>query len=69
MSPPRKPARVLRVAIVLALVFDALALLVMINTTPVIFTLFMFVAQPLFAVALLLLIGAVVADLRAKDLF
>ncbi|HEX3177967.1 MAG TPA: hypothetical protein VHZ49_14905 [Methylomirabilota bacterium] len=69
MSPRGVPARVLRLAIVLTLVFNVLALLVMVHTTPIVFTLFMFGAQPLFVIAVVLLIGAVVADLRAKDLF
>jgi hypothetical protein len=60
--------RVLRVAIVLAALFDLLALLVMVHTTPIVFTLFMFVGQPLFVLALLLLVGAVLADLKAKEL-
>jgi len=33
-----------------------------------IFTLFMFIGQPLFVLALIALGGAVVADLRAKEL-
>jgi hypothetical protein len=60
--------RVLRVAILLAALFDLLALLVMVHTTPIVFTLFMFVGQPLFVLALLLLVGAVLADLKAKEL-
>jgi hypothetical protein len=62
------PLRALRVAIVLAVVFDLLALLVMAQTTPIIFTLFMFVGQPLFVVAFALLLAAVLADLKAKGL-
>ena len=61
-------ARALRIAIVLAALFNLLALLVMVHTTPIVFTLFMFVGQPLFALALLLLVGAVLADLKAKEL-
>jgi hypothetical protein len=63
------PPRVLKIAIVLALVFDVLALLVMFDTTPIMFTLFMFIGQPLFAVALVLLLAAQLIDLRTKDLF
>jgi hypothetical protein len=60
--------RVLRIAPLLTVVFDLLAFLVLMRTTPVVFTLFMFVGQPLFVVALIALGGAVVADLRAKEL-
>ena len=64
------PARVhvLQLAIVLTAVFDLLSLLVLWHSTPVVFTVFMFVGQPLFGVALILLVGAVLADLRAKQL-
>jgi hypothetical protein len=62
------PVRVLRIAIVLAVLFNLLALLVMVHTTPIVFTLFMFIGQPLFVLAFLLLIGAILADLKAKEL-
>jgi len=62
------PPRVLRIAIVLAIVFDVLALLVMVHATPIIFTLFMFIGQPLFVVAFVLLLAAVLADLKTKEL-
>jgi hypothetical protein len=62
------PPRVLKIAVVLALVFDVLALLVMFDTTPIMFTLFMFIGQPLFAVAIVLLLAAQLIDLRTKDL-
>ena len=39
----------------------------MVYTTPIAFTLFMFVGQPLFAIAFVLLLGAVLADLRARQ--
>ena len=48
--------------------FNLLALLVMFHTTPIIFTVFMFFGQPLFVLAFVLLIGAILADLRARDL-
>ena len=67
MSEPARPLRLLRVAIVLALVFNLMALVVLIRPTPIAFTLFMFLAQPLFAVALVLLVVAVVAELRARQ--
>ena len=68
MIPRAIPVRLLRIAIVMIALFTLLALLVMVHTTPIIFTLFMFIGQPLFALALLLLIGAVLADLKARDL-
>jgi hypothetical protein len=65
-----RPARVrvLQLAIVLTAVFDLLSLSVLWRSTPIVFTVFMFVGQPLFGVALILLVGAVLADLRAKQL-
>jgi hypothetical protein len=60
--------RVLQLAIALTAVFDLLSLLVLWHSTPIVFTVFMFVGQPLFGVALILLVGAVLADLRAKHL-
>ena len=68
MSEHRIPLRGFQIAIVLTLLFNLLALLVMIHTTPILFTLFMFVGQPLFVLALALLVGAAVADLREKQL-
>jgi hypothetical protein len=68
VSDPRRWARLLTVAIVLALVFNLMALVALIRATPIIFTLFMFVAQPLIAVALIILVGAVVAGLRARSM-
>jgi hypothetical protein len=66
--PRQFPVRVLRIAIVLAALFNLLALLVIVHTTPIVFTLFMFIGQPLFLFAFILLIGAVLADLRAKEI-
>ena len=60
--------RVLRIAVILMALFTVSSLLVMLHTTPIIFTLFMFVGQPLFVLAFLLLVGAIVYDLKAKDL-
>ena len=60
--------RVLQIAVALTAVFNLLALLVLLHGTPIIFTAFMFVGQPLFVVTLILLVGAVLADLRAKQL-
>jgi hypothetical protein len=68
MIPRAIPVRLLRVAIVLIALFNLLALLVMVHTTPIVFTLFMFIGQPLFVLAFVLLIGAILADLRARDL-
>jgi hypothetical protein len=62
------PPRVLKIAIVLAFVFNVLAFLVMVHTTPIIFTLFMFVGPPIFVVAFGLLVAAVLADLKTKQL-
>jgi len=69
MTARPKRVRVLQLALVLTALFNLLALLVLVRTTPMIFTLFMFIGQPLFVVALIALGGAVVADLRAKGLF
>ena len=68
MTQPGLAVRLLRVAIVLAVIFNVLALIVMVRTTPIGFTLFMFVGQPLFAIAFLLLLGAILADLRARQM-
>ena len=65
-SPGR--LRVLRICIALAAVFNVFALLVLTWDQPLMFTLFMFLGQPLFLVALLLLLGAVFADLRSREL-
>jgi hypothetical protein len=67
VTEPRRPLQLLRVAIVLALVFNLVALVVLIRPTPIAFTLFMFLAQPLMAVALVLLVVAVVAALLARQ--
>ena len=66
MTGGRNQARVLKVAIVLTAVFNLLALAVIVRTTPIGFTLFMFLGQPLFVIAFLLMIGAVLADLRTR---
>jgi len=68
MTARPKHVRVLQLALQLTAVFDLLALLVLVRTTPLVFTLFMFIGQPLFVLALIALGGAVVADLRAKEL-
>ena len=68
MSQPGLAVRLLRIAIVLAAIFNVLALIVMVRTTPIAFTLFMFVGQPLFAIAFVLLLGAVLADLRTRQI-
>jgi hypothetical protein len=67
MSQPGLAVRLLRIAIVLAAIFNVLALTVMVRTTPIAFTVFMFVGQPLFVIAFVLLLGAVLADLRARQ--
>jgi len=68
MSQSGLAIRLLRVAIVLAAIFNLLALIVMVRTTPIAFTLFMFVGQPLFAIAFVLLLGAILADLKARQI-
>ncbi len=50
----------------LALVFNVLAGIVLVRAAPIAFTLFMFLAQPLFVVALVLLAGVVLTELREK---
>ncbi len=68
MSEEPRRLRLLRIAIVLALVFNLMALLALVRATPIIFTLFMFLAQPLFAATLILFFGAVLAELRARQI-
>jgi hypothetical protein len=65
-SPPR--IRALKLAMVLTAVFNVLGLCVLVRGTPRVFTVFMFVGESLFVVAVVLLVAAVVADLRAKEL-
>jgi len=68
VTGPTRRLQLLRVAVVLALVFNLLALVVLIRATPIAFTLFMFLAQPLMVVALILLVVAVMAELRTRQL-
>ena len=68
MTEQPRRLRLLRIAIVLALVFNLMALLVLVRATPILFTLFMFLAQPVFAAALILLVGGVLAELRARQI-
>ena len=68
MSQSGLAVRLLRSAIVLAAIFNVLALIVMVRTTPIAFTLFMFVGQPLFAIAFVVLLAAILADLRARQI-
>jgi hypothetical protein len=68
MTPQPTRIRLLRVAIVLAALFTVMALAMLIRDTPIGFSLFMFLGQPLFLVALVLLVGAVLADLRIRQL-
>ena len=58
--------KILQTAIVLALIFNVLAGIVLIRAKPIAFTLFMFLAQPLFAIALVLLAIAVLTELGGK---
>jgi hypothetical protein len=68
MSQAGLAVHLLRIAIVLAAIFNVLALIVMVRTTPIAFTVFMFVGQPLFVIAFVLLLGAVLADLKARQI-
>jgi hypothetical protein len=68
MTPQPTRIRLLRIAIVLAALFTVMALAMLIRDTPIGFTLFMFLGQPLFLIALVLLVGAVLADLRIRRL-
>jgi hypothetical protein len=68
MTPQPTRIRLLRTAIVLTALFTVLALAMLIRDTPIGFALFMFLGQPLFVVALILLVGAVLADLRIRQL-
>jgi hypothetical protein len=68
MTPQPTRIRLLRIAIVLAALFTVMALAMLIRDTPIGFTLFMFLGQPLFLIALVLLVGAVLADLRIRQL-
>jgi len=54
---------------ILVLVFNLMALVVLIHENPIAFTLFMFAGQPLFVLALVLLVGALAAELRARRIF
>jgi hypothetical protein len=56
----------LQAAIALAVVFNVLAAIVLIRAKPIAFTLFMFIAQPLFAGALVLLAIAVLTELKGR---
>lgn len=68
MTAASRSPRILRIAMILVLVFNLMALVVLIRENPIAFTLFMFVGQPLFAVALVLLIGALLAELRSRQI-
>ena len=66
MTAASRSPRILQIAMILVLVFNLMALVVLIRQNPIAFTLFMFVGQPLFAVAVVLLFGALAAELRAR---
>jgi hypothetical protein len=68
MSGRPRRVRALQLAILLTAVFDVMALVVLVRNLPIAFTIFMFLGQALFLAALALLGGAVLADLRAKEL-
>ena len=58
--------RILRIAIILVILFNLLALLLLVHTTPIGYTLFMFFGQPLFVLAFVLLVAAILVDLKAR---
>ena len=68
MTPQPPRLRALKLAIVLTALFNLFALLLLFRGTPTVFTIFMFVGEALFAAAVVVLIAAVLADLRAKEL-
>lgn len=68
MTPQPPRLRALKLAIVLTALFNLFALLLLFRGTPTVFTVFMFVGEALFAAAVVVLIAAVLADLRAKEL-
>ena len=68
MNPSPKRVSVLRAAVVLGGLFNVFVLFVLVRFNPIVFTLFMFFGELLFAAALLLLLAAILADLRAKQL-
>jgi hypothetical protein len=68
MSPQPTRVRALKVSIILTALFNLLGLAVLLRGTPRVFTMFMFVGETLFAIAVILLIAAILADLRAKEL-
>lgn len=66
MSDAPRRLSLLSTVIILALVFDVLAAIVLMRARPIAFTLFMFLGQPLLAIALVLLAGVVLTELRGK---
>jgi hypothetical protein len=68
MRPTAGRVTWLRVAIVLAVVANLLALAVLVRGTPHIVTVYMFLGPPLFLLGFVILVGAILADLRSRDL-
>jgi hypothetical protein len=68
MTPQPPRLRALKLAIALTALFNLFALLLLFRGTPTVFTVFMFIGEALFAAAVVVLIAAVLADLRAKEL-
>ena len=68
MNEAGRRVKMLQAAIVLAIVFNVLAAIVLVRARPIAFTLFMFLAQPLFAAALVLLAIAMLTELKTKRL-
>ena len=67
MSPVSRPLGLVRIVLAMMLLFDLMALVVLLRVTPIAFTVFMFLAQPLFLAALVLFAVAVVGELRARS--
>jgi hypothetical protein len=67
MSPRSWSLGLVRTALALMLLFNLMALAVLVRVTPIGFTVFMFLAQPLFLAALVLFAVAVVGELRARS--
>ncbi|HWN41834.1 MAG TPA: hypothetical protein VNW71_06405 [Thermoanaerobaculia bacterium] len=68
MSPAARRVFWLRLAIALAAIANLLALAVLVRGTPLIVTVYMFLGPPLFLLGFVVLVGAILADLRAKEL-
>lgn len=68
MTEPAPRVRLLKLAIILTGAFNLLALVVLVRGTPINFAVFMVLGETLFVVAVVLLLAAILADLRTKQL-